>query len=483
MLLLPAIFLVGLAVVQGVAFLLNREVHEKVFYSRLRQEILENHKSTLKSMVDVQAQVLGARLKGVATREEQIAILIRETDPLRFFDDASGYFFAYDLAGVRINVPVNKSQNGQNTLQLVDPKGTKFIQRMVDAAKSGGGFVEYWFEKPGKGVQPKLSYVVPVQGTDFWVGTGVYIDNVESELAEIRAGVDALVRRYQWILIGLCAAVGAVTLGLAGWVAQRIAASIRSIASRVEHTATEVDSAATHVSEASQSLASGASQQAASLEETSASLEELSSMARRNSESAVRVNELGREARAAAERGAADMEAMNTSMQAIQASGEDIRKILRTIDEIAFQTNLLALNAAVEAARAGEAGMGFAVVADEVRSLAQRSAQAAHETGEKIESATATTARGVELSKKVAAGLEAILAKVRQVDELTAGVASASREQDGGIQQINGAVGQIDQVTQSSAAAAEETASAAQELRAQSSRLKDATVELACLTR
>ena len=93
-------------------------------------------------------------------------------------------------------------------------------------------------------------------------------------------------------------------------------------------------------------------------------------------------------------------------MDAIKVSSDDIAKIIKTIDEIAFQTNILALNAAVEAARAGEAGMGFAVVADEVRNLAQRCAQAAKETAGKIEGAIVKTGQGVEISRKVAAALQ-----------------------------------------------------------------------------
>ena len=232
------------------------------------------------------------------------------------------------------------------------------------------------------------------------------------------------------------------------------------------------------VSSASQSLAEGAGEQAASLEETSSSLEEMSSMTKRNAENAQKANDLAKQARSAADKGVGDMQAMSAAMEAIKISSDDIAKIIKTIDEIAFQTNILALNAAVEAARAGEAGMGFAVVADEVRNLAQRSAQAAKETAAKIEGAITKTAQGVELSGKVAETLNEIVTKARQVDELAAEVAGASHEQTQGITQINTAVGQMDKVTQSNAANAEESAAAAQELNAQAAAMKECVAEL-----
>jgi len=270
-----------------------------------------------------------------------------------------------------------------------------------------------------------------------------------------------------------------VLMALAGWrMKARIAGQLQALATNLAQASNTLSDSARQVSSASQSLAEGASEQAASLEETGASLEEMSSMTKRNAETAGKVKELGSQARQAGDLGVQDMTAMVSAMDDIKRSSDDIAKIIKTIDEIAFQTNILALNAAVEAARAGEAGMGFAVVADEVRSLAQRCAQAAKETAGKIEDAVQKSAKGAEISAKVAKSLEEIVGKARQVDEMAGEVAAASQEQSQGIAQVNTAVTQMDKVTQSNAASAEESASAAEEMTAQAEALKEAVAEL-----
>jgi methyl-accepting chemotaxis protein len=256
---------------------------------------------------------------------------------------------------------------------------------------------------------------------------------------------------------------------------------LRRVSNSLAEGAGQVPSSSQQVSAASQTLAEGSSEQAASLEETGSSLEEMGSMTRRNSESATKATELARQTRQAADAGAQDMQAMKTAMGEIKDSSDDIAKIIKTIDEIAFQTNILALNAAVEAARAGASGAGFAVVADEVRALAQRSAQAARETAEKIDGARAKSVQGVEMSEKVARSLFEIVDKVRQVDQLITEVSTASHEQSQGVGQIASAVSQMDKVVQASASNAEETAAAAEELNAQAGMMRDNVAELLAL--
>jgi len=197
------------------------------------------------------------------------------------------------------------------------------------------------------------------------------------------------------LIMGLAGVAFGVALAVL--ITRSITKPIQSLTDILGAGADQTNAAASQVSSASQSLAEGASEQAASLEEMTASTHH-------NAESARKATDLAKQTRETAEAGSADMTNMNRAMEAIKVSSDDIGKIIRTIDEIAFQTNILALNAAVEAARAGEAGMGFAVVAEEVRSLAQRSAQAARETSAKIEAAIGNSRGELKSAPRLPAG-------------------------------------------------------------------------------
>lgn len=259
--------------------------------------------------------------------------------------------------------------------------------------------------------------------------------------------------------------------------------SLAAISDSIQEGASHAAVSAGQLSSASSALASGCSEQSASVTETSASLEEISAMIRSTADNALKAKEFAGQARQAAQAGTATMEEMTTAMQSIESSGNDVAKIVKNIDEIAFQTNILALNAAVEAARAGEAGAGFAVVADEVRSLAQRSAAAAKETADKIAIAIASTARGARCSANVGEALERIMERVASADVLAAEIAAAAKEQAQGIKQIGVAMLQIDKVTQANAAGAEQTSSAAEQLTDQASVLRDNVHHLRALVR
>ncbi|HEY8967246.1 MAG TPA: methyl-accepting chemotaxis protein, partial [Candidatus Methylacidiphilales bacterium] len=311
----------------------------------------------------------------------------------------------------------------------------------------------------------------------------------------------------------LMIAASALTLVLAvlvSWLIIRSTnATLRRVASDLTAGSEELTSVAECLSTASQSLADGTSHQAASIQETSASLEQLSALGKQNKDRSLSASGSAERTRQAVDTGLGDLTAMTAAlrdvgstshememaMEAMRASSNDIGKIIKTIDEIAFQTNILALNAAVEAARAGEHGTGFAVVAEEVRALAQRSAEAAKSTSALIESTIQRSHAGAQVSEKVASTVGSLLDKsslvekrlreianlVQDVNGLSNAVSLATAEQTSGIGQISTAVHDIDSVTQRNAATSEETAAAAEELSAQATTLRGNVMSLMAL--
>ncbi|MDR2171908.1 MAG: methyl-accepting chemotaxis protein [Planctomycetaceae bacterium] len=218
---------------------------------------------------------------------------------------------------------------------------------------------------------------------------------------------------------------------------------------------------ANSVSSASQTLSCGVQESSSSLEQIAASMSQISGQTKANAKRALEASDIANNTTKAATEGQTAMKKMNDAMTRITKNSEEIQRVIKVIDDIAFQTNLLALNAAVEAARAGAHGKGFAVVAEEVRNLAARSAKAARETSTLI----STSGRDIEIGGKVAEHtsnvLNEIVEQVKETANLVGEIATASNEQAQGVAQVSIGLNQIDAVTQQNTAAAEESANSA----------------------
>ena len=252
----------------------------------------------------------------------------------------------------------------------------------------------------------------------------------------------------------------------------KLGKDLRAMIAEIQTAGEQIAAGSLQVNDTSQSLSQGATESAASLEQITASVTQLDSQTTQNAHNAGQANRLVSQAKTAAEKGNKQMQGMVCAMAEINEAGQNISKIIKVIDEIAFQTNLLALNAAVEAARAGQHGKGFAVVAEEVRNLAARSAQAAKETAELIEGSVNKTDNGTQIAGETEEALKEIVVAVIKATDLVSEIAAASHEQSQGIGQINQGLGQIDQVTLQNSSNAEECASAAEELSSQAEQLR-----------
>ena len=243
--------------------------------------------------------------------------------------------------------------------------------------------------------------------------------------------------------------------------------------SDIHMAADQVNSGADQVASGAQALSQGATEQASAVEELAATISEVNDMIQRTKEVATIAREGASKDVARANGTDHQIKQMLAAMDAISHSSDEISKIIKTIEDIAFQTNILALNAAVEAARAGSAGKGFAVVADEVRNLAAKSAEASQNTSSLIEDSKEAVVNGTKLAHVTAEVLAGIAGGAQEAAGIVTGFAASSEQQAEAMQHISIGIDQISAVVQTNSATAEESAAASEELSSQAAVLKE----------
>ncbi|MFZ5426190.1 MAG: methyl-accepting chemotaxis protein [Thermodesulfobacteriota bacterium] len=218
-----------------------------VFYMGIKQVLdhnilaaqnimLEGQKDKLSVASNSLALAIGEAIKGETDQAKRIDMIRKMVDPILFENDKSGYYFVYENT-VNVALPPNKANQGKDLGEVKDKNGVYFVRELMNKAKAGGGFVEYIFPKPGQGDQPKVAYATMIPGTSMWIGTGVYVDNVEREKANIRKSSE---ERIKSILTGIFTGIGislVLLIALCGLIISTITGPIREATNAAERCA------------------------------------------------------------------------------------------------------------------------------------------------------------------------------------------------------------------------------------------------------
>ena len=254
---------------------------------------------------------------------------------------------------------------------------------------------------------------------------------------------------------------------------KKISRGLSELLLQISRSADNVAAGSEQVSSGSQNLAQGTTEQAASVEELTGMMSEISDQAYRNSRDAQEASEKAQMVKENATESSRSLQEMVKAMAEISGKSDEIRKIVKTIEDFSFQTNILALNAAVEAARAGDRGKGFSVVANEVRSLANQSSAASKSTAALIQSSLQAVENGRRIANETDNALAEVVSGIDNVSELLFHITDASSKQFDANRQVTENINLISEVVQTNSATAEECAAASEELASQAQLLKE----------
>ncbi len=379
----------------------------------------------------------------------------------------TGYVYVLDSKGYYV-ISQKSKRNGEWIWESKDSDGKYFVQDIIKIAlslnKGEIGNLRYpWKNQEDPVARYKHAKIMYFAPWDWVIGAGSY----EEEFLAAVNKITVISNTGNTIFFVLFLVTLFITVFVWWLVSKIITNPIVHVITELSESADQVSSASSQMSKSAQEISEGASEQASTLEEVSSSMEELSAMTKQNADNAASSEKLSKVSKKNAEQGNESMKSLGEAMYMVDASAQEMGKIIKNIEEIAFQTNMLALNAAVEAARAGEHGRGFAVVAEEVRNLARKAGDFAKSTAALVVETMDQIKNGTEVSKKTMQMFDEIVKDANQVNELASEVSAATQEQARGLNQVTISITDMDKVVQSNAANAEESSSIGEELNAQ----------------
>ncbi|WP_062388856.1 methyl-accepting chemotaxis protein [Demequina iriomotensis] len=486
----------------------------------IENRMLSERQDATQQVVELAVQIVdsyvGEEQAGNLPREKAQELAAAKLRDLRYSED--DYFWINDETPTMIMHPVKPELDGTDVSGITDTDGTAIFVEFVDLVQAdGAGFVDYNWPKPGQeDPAPKVSYVAGVPEWGWVVGSGIYVDDVESaaiaeatRLAAWGLAILLVVAGLAW-LVGrsIVRAIGSATSALASGdldtrldtgrgatELERLAVALNGTLDRASAMAAGVRSAVAELDEAASSLAAtsegmsrdshGATDRTAEVSgaahEVSTGIDTIASATGQMGSSIAEIAENAQRVAQMAHEAVAVSEATSRTVIELGTSSEEIGSVVKVITQIAEQTNLLALNATIEAARAGEAGAGFAVVAGEVKDLAQETARATGGISERVQGIQATVERASdeitrigEIIRQISDYQATIAGAVEEQTATTAEMAASAERVAGSSREIASALESVNETTVRTTAGLLEVNAAAEALASTSRRLSSA---------